>query len=405
MAMARRTMPALAVNGRLPPGFIADRAPQESGRQLRQSGLAVNFLARLLIVRHYQRSIGMPRMMNKKTIALILLGLLVVVFVLFRPSLTTLYILYDDEIDPVLRSQMQMNGLMVLNALRDEEYDVVLSFFGRKPGFEEIKSALPAARNKMGSLVESAKFENFHDHYVTGLTGTETGNTVMSAYALSDEPGSYFVYQNAGTQNAYVSLFTSEVSQRETLYTIVWGDYEDGWKIHNFDIASFGWSGRRGPDWFEEAKRVREESGDVAAYLTMKAVSGLFRPSRVFEWKDLEGQVSDLYAEISESIASKLSEPIVVQELDSKPTIYGLDATTVNDLPGQIIPTIQYVSKYSRSQAALVVEEANQMAPHMENYFKGINDLGVNLLFVAFEEPPIDPTKQYKTYRTVVEIK
>jgi len=94
-----------------------------------------------------------------------------------------------------------------------------------------------------------------------------------------------------------------------------------------------------------------------------------------------------------------------VQELDSKPAIYGLDATTVNDLPGQIIPTFQYVSKYKNSQADLIIEEANQMAPHMEKYFEGVNDLGENLLFVAYEEPPIDPKKKYKTYRTVVEIK
>ncbi|MBW2578615.1 MAG: hypothetical protein JRE38_11170 [Deltaproteobacteria bacterium] len=344
-------------------------------------------------------------MMNKKKIALILLGLAVAAFVLFRPSFTTIHILYDDEIDPVLRSQMQMNSLMVLNALRDEEYDVVLSFFGRRSGSEEIRNALPAARDKMGSLIESAKFKNFHDHYVTGLAGTETGNTVMSAHALTDEPGAYFVYQNTDTQNAYVSLFTSEVSQTEALYTIVWGEYEDGWKIHNFDIASFGWSGKRGPDWFEEAQKVREKSGDVAAYLTMKAVSGLFRPSRVFEWKDLEGPVNDFFAEMYKSVASKLGEPMVVQELDSKPAIYGLDATTVNGLPGQIIPTFQYVSKYKNSQSDLIMEEANQMAPHMEKYFEGVNDLGANLLFVAYEEPPIDPKKKYKTYRTVVEIK
>jgi hypothetical protein len=343
--------------------------------------------------------------MNKKKIALILLGLVVVAFVLFRPSFTTIHILYDDEIDPVLRSQMQMNSLMVLNALRDEEYDVVLSFFARKPGFEKIESALPSVREKMGSAIGSAKFKSFHDHYVTGLAGTETGNPVPSAHALSEEPGSYFVHQNADTKNAYVSLFTSEVSQTEALYTIVWGEYEDGWKMHNFDIASFGWSGKRGPDWFEEARKVREESGDIAAYLTMKGVSGLFRPSRVFEWKGLEGQVNDFFAETYGSVASRLSEPMVVQELDSKPTIYGLDATTVNDLPGQIIPTFQYVSKYKHSKADLVIEEANQMAPLMEKYFEGVNDLGVNLLFVAYEEPPIDPKKKYKTYRTVVEIK
>jgi hypothetical protein len=343
-------------------------------------------------------------MMNKKQLALILLGLLVAAFLLFRPSLTAIHIRYDDEIDPTLRSQMRMDGLMVLNALRDEEYDVVLGFFGRKPGFEKIESALPSVRDKMGSVIESAEFKSFHDHHVTGLTGTETGNTVMSAHALSDEPGSYFIYQNADTQNAYVSLFTSEASQTEALYTIVWGEYEDGWKIHNFDVASFGWSGRRGPDWFEEAQKVREQSGDIAAYLTLKAVSGLIRPSRVFAWKDLEGQVSEFYAEISESVASKLSEPIVVQELDTKPTIYGLDATTVKDLPGQIIPTILYVSKYPNSEADLVSEEAHQMALHLEEYFEGVTDLGANLLFVAYEEPPTDPKKQYKMYRTVVEV-
>jgi hypothetical protein len=137
----------------------------------------------------------------------------------------------------------------------------------------------------------------------------------------------------------------------------------------------------------------------------MKGVSGLFRPSRVFEWKGLDGQVNDFFAETYGSVASRLSEPMVVQELESKPTIYGLDATTVNDLPGQIIPTFQYVSKYKHSKADLVIEEANQMAPLMEKYFEGVNDLGVNLLFVAYEEPPIDPKKKYKTYRTVVEIK
>jgi hypothetical protein len=290
----------------------------------------------------------------------------------------------------------------VLEALRDEEYDVVLSFFSPSKDYEKIKSELPAARDKMGGLIASAKFENFHDHYVAG---TSRSNTVMSAHALSEKPGSYFVYHNADTNNVYISLFTSEVSQREFLYTIVWGEYKNGWKIHHLDFASFGWSGKRGPDWLEEIKNVREESGDIAAYLTVKAVLGLFRSSQVFAWKDLESQVEVLYEEISQSIAPKFSTPIVVQELNSKPTIYGLDATTVTDSPGQVIPTIQYVSNYKNSQVDLLKEEANMMAPHMERYFKGVNDLGKHLLFVAFEVPPTNPEKQYRTYRTVVEIK
>ena len=196
-----------------------------------------------------------------------------------------------------------------------------------------------------------------------------------------------------------------EVSQRETLYTIIWGEYENGWKIHNFDIASFGWGGKRGPDWLEEVTNVRGKSGDIAAYLTIKAVSGLFRPSQVFAWKDLDSQVKILYEEISNSIAPMFSKPMVVQELDSKPTIYGLDARTVTDSPGRVIPAIQYVSKYKSSQVDLVKEEANQMAPHMEKYFQGVNDLAEHLVFMAYEEPPIDPKKQYKTYTTVVEIK
>jgi hypothetical protein len=342
--------------------------------------------------------------MSKKKLAWILLAAVAVAFLLFRPSLTTTLILYDDEIDPSLRSQMRMNGLMVLNALRDEDYEVLSSFFARKPGIEEIESALPPAREKMGRLIESARFESFHDHYATGLVGTETGNIAMSAHALSDAPGSYFVHQDADSENVYISLFTSEASQTEVLYTIVWGEYEDGWKIHNFDVASFGWSGKRGPAWFEEVKRVREASGDIAAYLTMKAVSGLFRPSRVFEWKDLEGPVNELYAELYAAVVLKLGAPMVVEEVDSKPTIYGLDATTVNDLPGQVIPTIHYVSKYPDSDADLVTEEANQMALHIERYFEGVKDLGDNLLFVAYEEPPVDPKKKYKMYRTVVAV-
>ena len=344
--------------------------------------------------------------MKKAKIALILLGLVVVVGVVFKVFFTAFHIKYDDEIDQALRSQMQKNGLTVLNALRDENYDVVLSFSSLETEYKKTKSALSAARAQMGNLIGSAKFKNFHDHYVTSYTaGTERSNIVMSAHALSEKPGSYFVYHNADTKNVYVSLFTSEVRQWETLSTIIWGEYENGWKIHSFDIASFGWAGKRGPDWLEEVTNVREKSGDIAAYLTIKAVSGLFRPSQVFAWKDLESQVEVLYEEISQLIAPKFSTPIVVQELNSKPTIYGLDATTVTDSPGQIIPTIQYVSKYKNSQVDLVKEEANKMAPHMEKYFKGVNDLGEHLLFMAFEEPPTNPEKQYKTYRTVVEIK
>jgi len=343
--------------------------------------------------------------MNKKKIALIILGLVVAAGVVFKVIFTAVHIKYDDEIDQALRSQMQEDGLTALNALRDGNYDVVLSFFGPEADYEETKSALSEARIRMGSLLLSARFKNFHDHYATGLTGSGQPNTIMSAHALSEEPESYFVYHDADTQNVYVSLFTSEVTKSESLFTIIWGDYENGWKIRALDFGNFGWAGKRGPDWLGEVENVREEYGDIAAYLTLKAVAGLFRPSQSFAWKDLENQVKALYEEMAKTISPMLSSPMVVQELNSKPTIYGLDAMTVAESPGQVIPEIHYFSKYDNAQVDLVEEEANQMAPHMEKYFKGVTDLGRHLLFVAYEEPPIDPEKEYKMYRTIVEIK
>jgi len=340
----------------------------------------------------------------KKWVA-ILLGLIIVAGVFFGVCFTSGQILYDDEIDRALRMQMQENGLAVLNALKDEEYDVVLSYFDPEADREQVSVALPAARAEMGDLIGSAEFQNFHDHHVTSFGASDQSSVVMSAHALSDEPGSYFVYHNAGTDNVYVSLFTSEVNQREILYTVIWGEREDGWKIHALDIGSFGWSGKRGPDWLGEVRDVRAKSGDIAAYLTLEAVSRLFRPSRMFAWKELDEQAKTLYGELAKSIAPTFSEPIAVQELDSKPIIYGLDAMTVGEFPGRVIPAIHYVSRYDGSQRELVEQEANEMAPLMGRYLEGIDDLGEHLLFVAFEEPPIDPKKQYKTYRTIVKIK
>jgi hypothetical protein len=343
--------------------------------------------------------------MNKKKIALIILGLVVAAGVVFKVFFTAVHIRYDDEIDQALRSQMQEDGLAALNALRDGNVDVVWRFFGPEADYEETKRALSTARIRMGSLLLSATFENFHDHYATGLTGSGQLNTIMSAHALSNEPGSYFVYYDADTENVYVSLFTSEVTKSESLFTIVWGEYEDGWKIRALDFGNFGWAGKRGPDWLGVVENVREKSGDIAAYLTLKAVAGLFRPSQSFAWKDLENRVKALYEEMAESIASMFIAPITVQELNSKPTIHGLDAMMVAESPGQVIPEVHYVSKYDHAQVDLIEEEANQMAPHMEKYFKGVTDLGRHLLFVAYEEPPIDPEKEYKMYRTIVEIK
>ena len=69
-----------------------------------------------------------------------------------------------------------------------------------------------------------------------------------------------------------------------------------------------------------------------------------------------------------------------------------------------MIPVIHYVTKYPNSQADLISEEAHQMAPYLETYFKGITSLGKNILFTAYEEPPTDPKKQQAVFRTVVEI-
>lgn len=343
--------------------------------------------------------------MSKKKIGLVLFGLVVLAAVGFKVFFTTTLIKYDNEIKSDLRGQMQKKGLEVLNALRDENYDIVIGFFSPETEKEKTKSALPSARAKMGSLISSAKFKPFHDHHVTGLKGTKRSRIVMSEDALSKRPDSYFVYHNANTDEVYVSLFTSEVSHTETLYTIIWGKYGSDWKIHYLDFGNLGWSGKRGPAWLEQVKSVRRSSGDIAAYLTIKAVSKLFRPSQVFEWNGLETKAKALYEEITKAIAPKFKAPIVMEEIESKPTIYGIDAMTVTESPGQVIPAIQYVSKYKNSQTDLVKKEANQMAPHIEKYFDGVKDLGENLLFAAYEEPPTDPKKQYQVYRTVVKIK
>lgn len=342
--------------------------------------------------------------MNKKKFALILLGIVVVAVVVLNGSFSTGVIKYDDEIDPALRAQMQERNLALLSALRDQEYDVVLGLFGPNTDREQTRNSLMKASDQLESLIGSAEFENFHDHHVSGLAGDGATNTVWSEHALSDEPGSYFIYHNADTQNAYISLFTSEADQRELLYTIVWGEYEDGWKIQALDFAAFGWGGKRGPDWLEEVEQIRQGSGDIAAYLTLEAVSGLFHPSPVFAWKDLESRVKLLSGEIAKSLAPKFGTATIVQELDSKPQIYGLDAVIAEDQPGQVIPVILYVTKYEISQVDLVEDEAHQMAPHMEKYFEGVSDLGDYLLFAAYEEAPTDPEKQYSTHRTVVKV-
>jgi len=341
---------------------------------------------------------------NRKTFALILLALVVAAVALFLLTTSTYRVLSDDEIDPTLRSQMHRNDLAVLNALRDEQYDAVMSLVSPTAELEKTKQELPEIRAKMGKLIGSASFETFHDHYVTGLPGTNQTTLVMSAHALSEDSGAYVIHQNTDTESSYISLLTSEAGPTEILYTIIWGKYDEGWRIRSLSIAMLGWNGKRGPAWLEEIKRVRATSGDVAAYLTFKAVAGLIHPSAAFEWKGLEDRATALYQELAKSIDPMFSKPIVVQELDSRPTIYGIDATTVDDLPGQVIPVIHYVSKYPNSQADLIREEAHQMAPYLETYFKGITSLGKNILFTAYEEPPTDPKMQHAVFRTVVEI-
>jgi len=54
-AMATKTTTARIVNGRLPPRFIADEVPRESGRQLHRGTLEVGFPARVSTAEHYQR--------------------------------------------------------------------------------------------------------------------------------------------------------------------------------------------------------------------------------------------------------------------------------------------------------------------------------------------------------------
>jgi len=341
---------------------------------------------------------------SKTMIAVVLFGLVAIAVAYFSLTTSTYHSLDDEEIDPALHSQMRSQSLAVLNALKDEQYDVVMGLFSPTADAEKTQNALPEIRSKMGDMLGSARFRGFHDHYVTGLTEANASTTVISAHALADEPGAYFVHQNTDTENSYISLFTSEAGPTEILYTIIWGEYAEGWKIRSLNIALLGWSGRRGPDWLEEVQRVRATSGDTAAYLTFKAVSALFRPSPLFEWKDVESQAKALYQEIAPAVAGKLNGKTVIQELESKPAIYGLDATTADDLPGQVIPVVSYVSKYPLSEVDRIQDEAQQMAPLLEKYFDGVTKLGTNILFTAYAEPPTDPKKKYHVFRTAVEI-
>lgn len=234
---------------------------------------------------------------------------------------------------------------------------------------------------QISSIANSPSFQLFDEYYLQG----QSEKPITQTYSGGMDPDAYSIKFQSLTDEIYISILRPDEQYPDHLLTLIYGLYENGWKLNIIQFGQYAFLGKTAIDLWNEAKIQEQKGYFVDATNTMSLAMQCLKPAKQFwEYRE-EGAMTRYYEKLMEQINAAYKFPIRVEVVESKPVIFGIYPQTTEE---GIFPMVEYMSLESQEDSVALEQENVLLHEQIGIIFPGLDKEKSHVLYRAYDSIP-----------------
>jgi hypothetical protein len=307
----------------------------------------------------------------------------------------------DDHIDPNVRKEIEVLDKKLFESISTKDIAGVKSLMATVL-LEKSGNQIDTLVNSVGDAFKTKDYQLLNEFYTKNTT-TNIGNTVFSGLTQSD----YIINYLALNEEMYVSVMVSKNLPVNFMVLAIYGKYKDGWKLNILHIGEYSMLGKTTPDYYNEALDFYHRGLLIDASDMIFIASQLANPAGTYLKYKNEDEMKSFYTKVVNEANTKYHFPIVVDQIKTKPQIFGISPQFIGE-PGHqgIFPFIKYKSDIPLSDTVNLKIENQAIQKVIAGIFNNIDQNKDYILYRAFDRFPQAniPNSQIKSYGFIQKI-
>lgn len=226
---------------------------------------------------------------------------------------------------------------------------------------------------------------------------------VLDAFLVQAGPGTGQTLKGASGEEAYsldliplsresyVSVLLLPDGAHEVLLRLVYGRYDDEWKLNSLNFAYYAFAGKNAIHFYTKARKAYEQgyllnalnNVDLSAMLLNTDASA---PLIRFE---KEKEILIFRDQMLAEMKATYKMPMELENIPTRPRIFRLSTDMFAD---DFYPSVSYRTSVATGDSLALRTEYEQLRRETKNIFRGIDKDNAYILFKAFNE---GSTKNY----------
>jgi hypothetical protein len=287
---------------------------------------------------------------------------------------------HNAAIDKGTQAQVTALHDQVVKALQQNKTHVVEGMLS-----EELKGdhdAIHAFVERTSELLVNSKSQITDAYHVVNRGGNE------SVSILSDDSaalGAFQIRYQAQTPETYVILSTPNIQGDAYRMFMVFGKYEEQWKLDILNMGRFTVAGKTAVDYYQIAQQQEEKGHLTNAINAMVIASSIASPAAPY-W---QYRIDDEMTAYNESLMQKALDvypmPMTITTIPTSPELFKLMPQRVED---NICTMVKYRSSINISDTVALAAENALLHDLMPGTFKGIDKEVPYIFYRVYNEAP-----------------
>ncbi len=285
----------------------------------------------------------------------------------------------NEDINAELRKAMHEKTDALMQALHENDAQAVKDMMSPEMKIDKM-AAMDTVIPVISGALLSAEYEVVDEFSVQNSIREQA--TIIPG-RLRD--ANYRVRYKAENERSYGMLLLPEGDEDKLLVTVIFGKYEDSWRINILRVGEFALDGRIAPQWYEQAKDFYDKEHLANAGIAVSLMSRCMYPAEDFLIYEKEEQMQEFHDEVISKVSATYNLPLVVEELESHPQIISI---YMKGFRQGFFPQISYVSNVDFADSTALEAENIRMHEMIGDLFTGLDENTDYVTYNVYEEMP-----------------
>ena len=270
-----------------------------------------------------------------------------------------------DSIDKEKREQIKILNDKLFQAIIRNDVNGVRNLMSDKL-LEVVNADFDKLINQVSSSFKSESYRIL-DEYMVQNSKTDIRNTLLSGNLNDDD---YVLSYQALNKEMYVSLLVPNGLDNELLFTVIYGNYDNQWKINIIQFGQYSFFRKSAPAYYTLAKDCYKKAYLIDAITNIELAKQCLRPSNDFFQYRNEKEINEFYDDIMKEANSKYSFPMALEQVDTKPEVFRIFPEMGKDA---FFPMVLYLSDINLKDTVRLKVEYEKVKKEVNRIFTGIN--------------------------------